>query len=141
MPLPLALPLLPSCCRMRCIAAAACCCPRRRRCAVAHAAAHPTFGTPRPRLATRQVYQSPLHTASVNGLAWAPYELGLALAAASSDGSLSVLTYQPDGTWFAEKVLCFEQSDAECGWLGGVCSPTSPAAPGLPGRRAAAGLC
>ena len=50
-----------------------------------------------------QVYVSPLHTASVNSLCWAPYELGLALAAASSDGSLSVLTYQPDGSWFAEK--------------------------------------
>lgn len=58
---------------------------------------------PHPPLCS-QVYQSPLHTASVNSLCWAPYELGLALAAASSDGSLSVLTYQPDGTWFADKV-------------------------------------
>jgi len=50
---------------------------------------------------------SPLHSASVNSICWAPYELGLALAAASSDGSLSVLTYQPDGSWFAEKVRRF----------------------------------
>jgi hypothetical protein len=50
-----------------------------------------------------QVYQSPLHTASVNSLCWAPYELGLALAAASSDGSISVLTYQPDGSWHVDK--------------------------------------
>ncbi len=52
----------------------------------------------------QQVYQSPLHTASVNSLCWAPYELGLCLAAASSDGAISVLTYQPDGSWHAEKV-------------------------------------
>ena len=52
----------------------------------------------------QQVHQSPLHAASVNSLCWAPYELGLALAAASSDGALSVLTYQPDGSWHADKV-------------------------------------
>lgn len=40
----------------------------------------------------------------MNSLCWAPYELGLSLAAASSDGSLSVLTYQPDGSWHADKV-------------------------------------
>lgn len=63
-----------------------------------------------------QIYQSQLHTSSVNSVAWAPYELGLQLAAASSDGSLSVLTYQPDGTWHADKV-----GAAECkGAVGGA---------------------
>ena len=52
---------------------------------------------------TMQVYSAPVHSASVNGVAFAPHELGLLLAAASSDGSLSVLAYQPDGTWAAEK--------------------------------------
>ena len=52
----------------------------------------------------QQLYQYTLHTASVNSLAWAPYELGLILAAASSDGTLSVLSYQPDGTWNAEVI-------------------------------------
>lgn len=43
----------------------------------------------------QQVYLSPatLHTASVNSIAWAPHELGLVLAAASSDGTISILEY------------------------------------------------
>ena len=52
----------------------------------------------------QQLYLSPLHTASVNSLCWAPYELGLALATAASDGALAVLTYQPDGSWQADRV-------------------------------------
>ncbi len=47
---------------------------------------------------------SDAHTASVNGVAFAPHELGLMLAAASSDGSISVLSYMPDGTWALSKV-------------------------------------
>ena len=54
----------------------------------------------------QQVYVSPdsLHSASVNSCAWAPHELGLLLAAGSSDGSLSVLTGGADGSWHAAKV-------------------------------------
>ncbi|KAG8933506.1 GTPase-activating protein S13 [Tulasnella sp. 419] len=37
------------------------------------------------------------HTASVNSVSWAPHELGPILACASSDGKLSVLTFQNDG--------------------------------------------
>jgi len=44
----------------------------------------------------------------VNGVAFAPHELGLLLAAASSDGSLSVLAYQPDGSWATEKARAHE---------------------------------
>ncbi len=52
-----------------------------------------------------QAYSAPVHTASVNGVAFAPHELGLMLATASSDGSLSVLTYrQAEGGWFPQKV-------------------------------------
>ena len=53
-----------------------------------------------------QVYASPpsLHEASVNAVAWAPHEHGLALACASSDGSVSVLTHRPDGSWEAAKI-------------------------------------
>ncbi|KAI9633717.1 WD40-repeat-containing domain protein [Dioszegia hungarica] len=39
-----------------------------------------------------------LHTASVNSLAWAPYELGPILACASSDGKISVINFQNDGS-------------------------------------------
>lgn len=53
-----------------------------------------------------QAYMSPpsLHSASINSLCWAPHELGLHLAAASSDGTVSTLTYQADGSWLANKV-------------------------------------
>jgi len=39
------------------------------------------------------------HRASVNSIQWAPYEYGLILAAASSDGTVSFLKYQPQGQW------------------------------------------
>jgi len=39
------------------------------------------------------------HTASVNDVEFAPQEYGLVAACASSDGTVSVLTYSPDGQW------------------------------------------
>lgn len=53
-----------------------------------------------------QIYRTPaaLHTASINSVSWAPYELGLLLACASSDGSLSVIEHKTDGSWITEKV-------------------------------------
>jgi hypothetical protein len=41
---------------------------------------------------------------SVNSVCWAPHELGLMLACASSDGSVSVLTYTAAHTWHAVKI-------------------------------------
>ncbi|GIM16627.1 hypothetical protein Vretimale_19194 [Volvox reticuliferus] len=54
----------------------------------------------------QQAYITPrnLHTASVNGISWAPYELGLILACASSDGCVSLLEYKSDGTWEVNKL-------------------------------------
>ena len=52
-----------------------------------------------------QVHSSSAHTASANALSFAPHELGLALAAASSDGSVSVLTHTADAGWHTEKVM------------------------------------
>jgi protein transport protein SEC13 len=40
-----------------------------------------------------------LHESSVNGIAFCPHEFGLKLAAASSDGRVSVLTHQANQTW------------------------------------------
>ena len=40
-----------------------------------------------------------LHSSSVNGLSIAPHEYGLQVAAASSDGRISVLKHCPDQTW------------------------------------------
>ena len=57
--------------------------------------------------ANMQVYTSDsgLHSASVNSVAFAPHELGLRVAAASSDGSASVLTYNStEGKWDQQKV-------------------------------------
>ena len=39
----------------------------------------------------------------VNSVQWAPQEFGLVLACASSDGSVSVLTYT-DGKWESQKL-------------------------------------
>ncbi len=43
-------------------------------------------------------------TGSVNSVSWAPHQWGLALACASSDGRISVLTYQEDGTWDSQLI-------------------------------------
>ncbi|MCO5552891.1 hypothetical protein L7F22_006410 [Adiantum nelumboides] len=40
----------------------------------------------------------------VNSIAWAPHELGSVLACASSDGNVSVLTFNNDGTWAVDMV-------------------------------------
>merc|ERR1711937_315583 len=53
------------------------------------------------------LYQTPpgLHTASINAVTFAPQEVGLVLAAASSDGSISILTYNGNtGNWSTEKI-------------------------------------
>ena len=46
----------------------------------------------------QRVFESTLHAASVNMLAWAPHECGCVLACASSDGALSVLEFA-DNAW------------------------------------------
>jgi protein transport protein SEC13 len=52
-----------------------------------------------------QVYSAPVAGGSVNAVAWAPHELGLALAAASSDGSVTVVEHRPqDATWTSSKI-------------------------------------
>lgn len=42
----------------------------------------------------QKVFESTLHSASVNLLAWAPHEAGCLLACASSDGAVSVLEFR-----------------------------------------------
>ncbi|PIL30777.1 transporter [Ganoderma sinense ZZ0214-1] len=48
-----------------------------------------------------KIKEHTLHKASVNSISWAPQELGAILACASSDGTISVLTFKNDGTWGA----------------------------------------
>jgi protein transport protein SEC13 len=71
-----------------------------------------------------------LHTASVNACAFAPHELGLLLAAGSSDGGISFTSCGPDGGWSSTKV--------ERAHLMGVTS-VSWAPPTPPGSLVAAG--
>lgn len=80
-----------------------------------------------------QIYASPatLHEASVNAVAWAPHEHGLALACASSDGSVSVLTHRPDGSWTVEKI----PNAHSVGCTGVSWSPSAP-----PGSLVSGGL-
>mmetsp|Transcript_105640 Transcript_105640/g.187838 ORF Transcript_105640/g.187838 Transcript_105640/m.187838 type:complete len:341 (-) Transcript_105640:93-1115(-) len=47
----------------------------------------------------QMAYVDTNHTASVNDAEFAPQEYGLRLASASSDGTVSILTYSPDGQW------------------------------------------
>jgi protein transport protein SEC13 len=35
----------------------------------------------------------------VNSIGWAPHDLGAVLACASSDGKVSILEFEDDGTW------------------------------------------
>ena len=56
----------------------------------------PSFTAKQPTTASwTRVKEYRGHEASVNSIAWAPAEFGLVLACASSDGRVSVLTYQP----------------------------------------------
>jgi len=43
------------------------------------------------------------HTSSVNSIAWAPHDIGLALVAGSSDGSISILQYVEATGWELKK--------------------------------------
>lgn len=51
-----------------------------------------------------QVYTSQLHTASVNSLSFAPHEVGLILASASSDGSIGIISMTEDSQFQEERV-------------------------------------
>lgn len=53
----------------------------------------------------RKYYEYANHDSSVNSVQFAPSEFGLMLACGSSDGSISVLTYQSEtNTWEAKKI-------------------------------------
>lgn len=54
----------------------------------------------------QKIYESTQHEASVNSISWAPHQYGLILACASTDTSISVLTFNPkEGTWNVRKIL------------------------------------
>lgn len=57
---------------------------------------------------------------SVNAIAWAPHELGPILACASSDGKVSVLTFNNDGTWEASLFPAHTLGVTSVSWAPGV---------------------
>ncbi|WFD42213.1 GTPase-activating protein S13 [Malassezia psittaci] len=63
-----------------------------------------------------------LHTASVNSIAWAPHELGATLACASSDGKVSVLTFNSDGSWSVDLVTAHPTGSNSVTWAPTVVS-------------------
>ncbi|QDZ17784.1 putative protein transport protein Sec13 [Chloropicon primus] len=80
------------------------------------------------------LYQSPpgLHTASINSVTFAPHECGLCLAAASSDGSISILSFNSQtNTWSTEKIAgahslgCLAVSWAPAFHAGAMVQPTN----------------
>ncbi|GAA5835269.1 hypothetical protein JCM11251_006665 [Rhodosporidiobolus azoricus] len=76
-----------------------------------------------------------LHTASVNAIAWAPHELGPILACASSDGKVSVLTFNNDGTWEASLFPAHTLGVTSISWapavaIGALTTPSQAQAPG-----------
>lgn len=53
----------------------------------------------------RKYYEYANHDSSVNSVQFAPFEYGLMLACGSSDGTISILTYQSEtNTWDAKKI-------------------------------------
>lgn len=78
-----------------------------------------------------------LHSASVNAIAWAPHELGATLACASSDGRVSVLTFNEDGSWSVDLVTAHPGGCNAVSWMP-VPASESPDAP-ITRRLATAG--
>ncbi|KDN35578.1 WD40 repeat-like protein [Tilletiaria anomala UBC 951] len=86
----------------------------------------------------QKIKEHAMHTASVNSIAWAPHELGAILACASSDGNISVLSFNNDGTWAVDMVAahpigCNAVSWAPAAVPGSLIAAQQPAGPGAQG--------
>lgn len=54
----------------------------------------------------QKIYEWSDHEASVNSICWAPHQFGLILACASTDTTISLLTYVPEtNAWTSRKIL------------------------------------
>ena len=97
------------------------------------------------------VFTDPIHTASVNAVCFAPHECGLAVAAASSDGAVSVLSHAGGdpaaggGAWTADRIEGAHAAGAlAVTWAPGAVPPAALAPgrpPPPPERRLASGGC
>ncbi|ORX39375.1 WD40-repeat-containing domain protein [Kockovaella imperatae] len=81
-----------------------------------------------------RIKEHTLHTASVNSIAWAPYDLGPILACASSDGKISILSFQNDGSTDASIFPAHGQSANAVSWAPSVLS-TPPGQAPQPGQN------
>jgi protein transport protein SEC13 len=50
-----------------------------------------------------KIYEYSSHDSSVNSVCWAPHQFGLILACGSSDGSISIITYN-EGNWESKRI-------------------------------------
>jgi len=92
----------------------------------------------------QKIKEHTLHTASVNSISWAPHELGPILACASSDGKISVLTFNNDGTWDAPLFDAHSTGANAVSWApavlpGSLIQPQGPQTPGVNVTQAASG--
>lgn len=76
-----------------------------------------------------RIKEHTLHTASVNALAWAPHELGATLACASTDGRVSVLTFNEDGSWSVDLVTAHRSGCHAVSWMPSAARDGAPDAP------------
>lgn len=65
-------------------------------------------------------YVDSSHGASVNDVQFAPWEFGLRLACASSDGTVSVLTYGADGQWHRSAFQAHAGGAQTVSWMPGA---------------------
>ncbi|KAL7411376.1 WD40-repeat-containing domain protein [Mrakia frigida] len=81
-----------------------------------------------------------LHAASVNSVAWAPYEHGPILACASSDSKVSIVTFNNDGSTESFVAIAHPMGATSVSWAPSVVpgSLTRPAAP-VPGGVSGSG--
>lgn len=82
----------------------------------------------------------------VNSIAWAPQELGSVLACASSDGNVSVLSFNDDGSWSVDVVAAHPMGCNAVSWApvtqpGSLITAQSADQPPAPVRRFASAGC
>lgn len=64
-----------------------------------------------------KIHEATHHTSSVNSVCWAPHQYGLCLACASSDGTVSVLTYlQSENRWAVSSIGVGSMSCNSVSW-------------------------
>jgi len=78
----------------------------------------------------------------VNAIAWAPHEFGAILACASSDGKVSTVSQNPDGTWESSKPFAAHTIGCNAVSWAPAAAPALGSGPGgAPVKRIATGGC